>query len=644
MRTIVCFLCLCLCAATIVAQDDAWEDFAEDFALDEEVAENEDWQDYLLELKELHEHPLNINTATYEQLSQLPFLTDEQIEDIHAYIYVHGEMKTLGELMLLPRLDGETRRRLRFFVYAGEAPKPKKGFFGRIRQEFNTRLDIPLYYRRGYMVDNGYRDDALYHRMRYTLKSNHLQAGLRIEKDSGERFYDSHGGYVLLKDVGRLHRLVVGDYRAGFGEGLVMGGGSWNIKSNPTMRAQTGLRPMTGMSESGFLRGAAATLDAGRGWSVSAFASYQSVDATLTGQGDVKTFVTTGYHRTGAEKEKKHNTQSATAGANVDWHHGSLYVGATGYYQSFSRTLSPGDEAYRRIYPSGSHFGAMGVHYGYRWRDLVMAGETATNADRWGIATLNRLTYILSAQHRFTVVQRYYSSDYYSFHAAAMGESSRVQNENGVLVHWRGEPWGGWHFVAYADFFYHRWPTYGMTHSNQGQEVMGQATYTPDGRHEFMASYRWKNKETYDNPDPHHRAKAQWTFTPNVRWKVRASTVLHCSTSGAGVGVQALAQYALPHPALQWSATLAYAHTPDYQTRVYFYEPSLYQTISNASLYGHCVHGALTARWTTCRDHLVIEGRYTMLRFFDRTEQSSAMQTIYSPWKNDLQVQVRVKF
>ena len=61
----------------------------------------------------MHESPLNINTATREELSQLPFLTFKQIEDIHAYIYMHGPMLSLGELQLTGSLDYETRKMLR---------------------------------------------------------------------------------------------------------------------------------------------------------------------------------------------------------------------------------------------------------------------------------------------------------------------------------------------------------------------------------------------------------------------------------------------------------------------------------------------------------------------------------------------------
>ncbi|MCF0196356.1 MAG: helix-hairpin-helix domain-containing protein [Bacteroidaceae bacterium] len=637
---LVCFLC----ATTSLAQSYSWEDFADEMAVDEELAENEEWQYQLLELKELHDKPLNINTATIEDLCQLPFLSEEQIEQIHAYIYLHGEMKTLGELMLVPLLDADTRKKLRLFVRAEPVPKKEENFWGRVKHDLSTRLDIPLYYRKGFLVEkNGYRGDALGHRLRYTLNTKHLKANIQLKKDAGERYYDSHGGFASLKDIKAIDLIVLGDYRIGMGEGLVLGTGTWNVKNAPATRPQSGLRPMTSLSENDFLRGAAASLRLGKQWKLLVFASHQQLDATLTPQGEVKTFITSGYHRTDTELEKRHNTRATTVGGDVTWKKRHAYVGVTGYYETFSRTLNPGSEVYRRIYPIGTHFGVAGIHYGYKYRNLTMAGETAYSTNRNGVATLNRIQYAFSSLHSAGILQRYYSDNYHSFHSSAMGENSKVQNENGVLVYWRGETWSGLQMMAYADFFFMRWPPYGMTHSNQGQELMGQVNYTLSRHHSLTLSYRWKNKERYDKPDPHHRLKAQWTFTPTEQWKCTVHGALHHTTEGTGLGIQAGVQQALEQPSLRWSCSMAYAHTPSYDARLYFYEPSLYNSVSSVSLYGRCLRGVAAIRWSCWKKRLTLEARYALLRYLDRDRQSDDLQTIYSPWKNDIQLQVRMQ-
>lgn len=629
------------------AQSYGWQDFLSEItSLSEEEAESDEWLQYVQELQVIHENPFNINTATVADLQQLPFLNQQQIEAIHAYIYLHGQMQTLGELKLVPTLDAKARRCLPLFVYAGKPEKRTKfsDLFAHLRHDFSTRLDIPLYYRRGYMLDKGgYRGDPLYHRIRYNIGNQYLQAAVRLEKDPGERFYDSHGGYVMLQQVGIFQRAIVGDYRAAFGEGLVFGGGSWHTKSAPTLHPQGGLRPMTSMSESGFFRGAAATLQLAPQWQLTALFSRQAYDATLTPRGEVQTLITSGQHRTETEYAKLHNTHATLFGADVTWAKDKFYVGTTGYYQTFDRPLQPGTAAYRAIYPRGYDFGVAGLHYGFRWRDLIVGGETSLSMQHTALATTHRATYIVNARHRISLVQRYYDEQYYSFHASAMGESSRVQNENGVLLHWQGEPWSGWQLAAYTDFFYHRWPTYGMRHSNSGQECMAQIGYTPVSRHTLTFTYRFKTKETYDTPDPHHRLQAQWTFLPSKPWRIQLRGALHQTVDGCGYGLSAVVGQEVLHPSLRWSCSMAYAHTPSYLARIYFYEPSLYQTVSSLSLYGQSLRATATLRWTTWKGRMMLEGRYALLHYFDREEQSSGLQTIYSPSKSDVQLQVRLR-
>ena len=121
-------------------------------------------------------------------------------------------MQTLAELRLVPLIDDATRRWIPLFMYAEpEQQETDKRLFSRLRHDFSTRLDIPLYYRLGQQQENGYRGDALYHRMRYQIgNSRHFQAGLRVEKDAGERYYDSYGAYAMLHDVGILDKLGAG--------------------------------------------------------------------------------------------------------------------------------------------------------------------------------------------------------------------------------------------------------------------------------------------------------------------------------------------------------------------------------------------------------------------------------------------------
>ena len=70
----------------------------------------ESWENTYDELCELETHPINLNTATREELETLPFLDDQQIQDLCEYIYKYGGMKSWGELALISSLDANRQK------------------------------------------------------------------------------------------------------------------------------------------------------------------------------------------------------------------------------------------------------------------------------------------------------------------------------------------------------------------------------------------------------------------------------------------------------------------------------------------------------------------------------------------------------
>ena len=621
----------------------SWDDFVQEYAADEELLDEENRLLCLEELKQLHEHPLNINTASVDDFSQIPFLNEQQIESIHAYIYLHGPMQTLGELLLLPLIDAQTYRWLPLFVYAGEGEKKKDGLFSHLKNDLSSRIDIPLYKRKGYSVTNGYAGNALYHRIRYEVgNSRHFRAGFHTEKDAGERYFDSYSGFALLKDVGILKTAVVGDYRIGLGEGVALGGSTWFSKSAPASKTQSGIKPLTSTDEINFLRGAAATLRLGKKWEVTAFASYRQKDATLNTDGQIQTLQTSGYHRTASEQKNKNSAAATTAGGGVAWQDKGFHLGATGYYMHFNKEMNPGTAPYRRYYPKGQNFGVGSIYYGYSKYRLCIAGETAYSTEKSGFGTLNRVQWIISKRYTLSAVQRFYGYKYNSFLSGAFAENSSAQNESGFLLHLKAQPLERWQFICYADLFHNPWPRYRMTHASTGQEMMIELSYKINDKNNLQVRYQLKRKEQADVMEPHHRAKLQWTCTPSSIWKLQTTGWLHTVLGSKGWSLQQTASCNIPKPCIRLALMAAYFHTDDYNSRIYLYEPSLYSSVSSGQFFGEGIHGVCTARWTSPNKHWILEGKYSLCKYFDRSEQGSALQTIYNSWKNDISLQLRV--
>ena len=260
-------------------------------------------------------------------------------------------------------------------------------------------------------------------------------------------------------------------------------------------------------------------------------------------------------------------------------------------------------------------------------------------------ATLNRASWNSNSRYTLSLLGRYYNRNYHSFLATAFAENSSVQNESGMLLHLKAQPGAGWQVTAYADFFHHPWPRYRMTRSSSGQDFMAQADYTPgDGAHTIGLRYQLKRKEQADLMEPHHRVRAQWTFVPRACWRLQTTALLHHLLGETGTALQHTLRYTSPADRLRLALTASYFHAPEYSTRLYVFEPALYNSVSSAVLYGHGLHGALTARITSRNGRWMGEAKYSLYRYFDRDVQSSGLQTIKSPWRNDLSFQLRFKF
>ena len=636
--------------------DMSWDDFVQSLCYDEESMGEEAWMQYIEQLEWLHSHPLDINTATPEDMALLPFLTPAQIEAIQAYVHLDGPMKSLGELALIPAIDYQTRQVLPLFFIVGHTKRSdgkKGGWFRNMHNTVDSRMDIPLYYRKGYQTGK-YAGSPLYNRIRYSLESDHVNIGAHVKKDPGERFYDSFGGYAMIHNKGFVRTAIIGDYRAGWGEGLVISRGTSTSKSNLMSNTSQGIRPMTGMAESGFLRGVAITLGRQADWnqrpkfsmSGTLFASYRALDATLDAEGNAKTIVENGYHRTETEIAKKNNTRSALIGAHLQADFGHFSVGATGYWQHFDRMLAPGKDKYRRWYPRGQDFGVIGIHGGYSYYRWTASAEVAYSTENGGIASLGRVQWLANRNLRIGILGRYYSHRFYSFQAAAIGENSRVQNETGAMIRIEARPWQRLELTGYADFFADYWPRYGMTSSSQGQEAMIEGKFSASAKHTISLRYQMKRKAANDILLPQHRLKAQWTFMATEKWKLQSTAIANmANTRPLGFGVGQLVQgKMLKEDALRLGLMAGYFHAPDYMTRIYLYEPSMWNSTSSTSYYGHGFRFAATLRYTFPKSHWMVEAKYGITHMLDRDIISSGHQEILSATKQDISIQIKMEY
>lgn len=486
-----------------------------------ESEETIDYDSFYEDLLFCAQNPINLNRATREQLEKLPFLSDIQIENIISYVYESGQIQTIYELQLIEGLDMTDIRRMLPFVVAGEAADSnKKVYWSDLlkygKNELFFRLDKGLETKEGYQFlpeedvnatqanANNYLGNEIYNSLKYRFHyKDRIQFGLTGEKDAGEQFwgttykgYDFYSFHAQFNNFGKFKTIVVGDFRANFGQGLVlhpefgMGKSSYVLNVSPR---SSGLKKFSSTDESNFFRGGGATVRLGK-FDFSVFYSNKMIDGD-TVKGTFSTIITTGYHRTLGELNKKHMVNQQIAGGNATYTNMNLQVGVTMVHTMLDYSLMPNKSVYNYFYFSGKKQTTGGVFYRYRWKKLNLFGETAMT-NNGSIAILNGCYFSPLSQVSLVVLHRHYSPEYDTFYASSFSETSRINNENGLYLGAEVRPFRKWKFAAYADSYQFPWPKYGIDAPSIGYDYLFQADFVPKRNIAMYWRFKFEEKQT----------------------------------------------------------------------------------------------------------------------------------------------------
>ncbi|MBV5282992.1 MAG: helix-hairpin-helix domain-containing protein [Paludibacter sp.] len=487
------------------------------------TAENDediDYDTFYEELMYFSENKINLNKTKREELERLPFLSDIQVENIISHIYRFGALQTIYELQLIDGLDMTDIRRMLPFVIVGEGMNNNKKIYWRDlmlygKNELFFRLDKGLESKEGYQFlpeeeentaeENAkkYIGDAFYHSLKYRFHyKDRVQVGVTAEKDAGEQFigkmhtgYDFYSITAQLKEMGKFKTLVVGDFRANFGQGLVlrtdfgMGKSSYVLNVIPR---NSGLKKYGSTDENNFFRGVGATVRLGK-FDVSAFYSNKMIDAD-TVNGSFSSRYTTGLHRTIAEMSKKHTVNQQVIGGNVTFTYSKIQLGFTAINSLFDNRLQPVRATYNYFYFAGKQQTTAGLHYRMRWQKLNVFGETAMT-DNGALATINGFSFIPLSQVNLVVMHRYYSPEYDTFYASAFAETSRINNESGFYLGAEIRPYKKWKISVYADSYRFPWAKYGIDVPSVGADYLLQADYAAKRNISMFWRFKYEGKQ-----------------------------------------------------------------------------------------------------------------------------------------------------
>jgi len=681
----ILMLILMICSHPVLSQnkenttENVIARIVEDMAANSE--ENIDFTTLEEDLTYFAENPINLNNTSKETLQKLQFLSDQQIENLLYYLYRNKPMHSIYELQLVEGFDEFTIQNLLPFVYVGNmATSPfkipsLKTIFKYGKNEWIGRFDRTLEQKAGfaatpndslaYATNQKYLGDPNYYAMRYSFRyRDQINAGITAEKDAGEPFwsrshkgFDFYSAFLELNHFGVVQTFVAGNFRANFGQGLVLHPEMTYGKTNDVLNVlpqNGGLSKCSSSDEYNYLRGIGLTLGLGH-TEVSAFYSYRFLDGDTTG-GTVATIRKDGYHRTQAEQSTKNTIGMQVMGGNIQWHAASFRAGFTFNDTRLSLPYQPKKSAYRFYSFSGTHQWVGGINYQYQWLSFRFFGETALT-DQNAMATIDGCSFTPTSRTQIIALYRHYSTRYSVLLANSFAESGSIQNEEGFYLGFVTNPIKHWQFSMATDSYRFPWLNYSVSRPSSGYDFLVTAHYLSPRSLELFWKVRYRQKEqneptTAPTYSTGTYSTTQFYFSLNyalnrpfslkniivVNTAQDAQTSLH-----AGYVMTQDFTYTPTRLPLVINVRYEFFDAPQYDTRLYLYEKDLLYVFSIPMLYGKGSRAYLNIHYDFNR-RLSLWGKIAQTVYEDVSSIGSGLDKIAHRHRTDLRMMVRVKF
>jgi hypothetical protein len=684
MKNLVIFILFFgnLCLSNLIAQDSTEYSFRQ---LQENITEILSQSDEEINLDELTDYlyqlttnPVKINSADDSEIRRLFWLTEFQIINVIRYTQKNGLIHSVYELPYIEGFSEQDAKLLAPFLNFENAESKKKNdcYFRFNNQMLLLRSSRVLEKQAGFKTDNSSRfvgtPGSFY--TRYHIYNENFSAGITGEKDSGEEFFtgsnskgfDFYSFHLQLSNLGLLKTIILGDYKLNFGDGLITGT-ALNLGKTPSVLSSayqnSGVTRYTATNENNFFRGVAFTLLQGKK-ELSLFYSNHAVDANVV-QFDtvnnkvteVSSLQTSGLHTTHAEISDKDAIKNQALGAHLKFRGIYSEFGFTLLYNKFPALINPTIEPYNADYFRGTSNYNLGVNFRIRTGNILWFGEEAYSKSK-SFALLNGVQAHPFSGMLLNVIYRNYDAKYQAMFGNAFGENTRNQNEKGLYFGIQCNLVKYIALTGYADFFYFPKLRYGVDMPSEGQEYMGQLTFSPNSNFQLYVQYRINQKEENEilvqSPANIVISKGTEHTRLGISYRVNSSLTLlnrleysSCSkeqsTSSDGYFIAQDVDYKIPVMPVRLYARYAIFDVNSYDSRIYAYESDILYTFSMPSFYNKGFRFCFMAKISPVKiADLWI--KYSVTQYSDKETISSGLYEINGNHKSEVCIQLLLHF
>jgi hypothetical protein len=678
------FSCTKLFAQETNISGQTLEDLIENLAVN--LDENIDYTGLYDDLNFYLNDPLNLNTATIEDLEKLQILNDFQIKSLLNYIYKTGKMLSVYELQLVYGFSEQDITNILPFItvknISSNEPLNLKNALKYGNNQFFLRSQKVLEEQVGYSpisdsallakpnsryLGNSYK---IYAKYKYNYK-NKIYAGFTAEKDPGEDFFsgsnksgfDYYSAHLQINDIGIIKTLSIGDYQAKFGQGLVLGsnmGGGKNSNVLNIRRKAQGLKKYSSTNENEFMRGVGTTI-ALKNIEISVFYSQKNIDANISDSinndiSDVSSFQISGLHSIPSELIDEKAIGEQIFGGNISFNQRNFKVGITALNYQYSANLNKKINPENQFDFRGNQNSNLSIDYQFRFLDFNFFGEEAIS-ESGGKAFFNGMLINLAPQISLSALHRYYDRNYQSNYGNAFAESSGNSNESGLYFGIEVHPIKHWKISGYFDNYKFQWIKSGIDAPSSGYDWFLQADYYP--LRTLSMYLKFKNEEKQVNQSStsgidklvsQRNLKIRFHLNSLINEQITLKSRIETSSfsegnedTDYGYLVYQDVFYTFKKTPLSINMRFAIFDTDSYDSRIYAYESDILYAFSIPAYYSKGTRTYLNLKYSI-GNFMDIWLRYSQTYYSNLDVISSGLTQINGNTKSEIKAQVRIRF
>jgi hypothetical protein len=627
---------------------------------------------------QLLSNPINLNSATADELRLLNILTESQVSKFIAYRAKYGNLLTVYELQAVPGFDLQVINKIIPFVVVKD---PASALDGNILKRLTTgkNMYVITRFERSLQKNAGFQSqesnkrfqgspDKMYLRLR-SSNTGDYSFGLTGEKDPGEKItwssgqrqygFDYLSTHLQLINKGKIKNLIIGDFQYQFGQGLVLGNAFGLGKGGETIttarKSNLGFLPYTSINEAGYMRGLATTVQMSRFISFSGFYSAAKRDANIQ-DGEIPTFSAlnvSGLHRNLDELDLRKKITERNYGAVLNYKNSAVDAGIIFNSIDFNIPIAKNPTAYNQFSFQGKHNTNLSAFLNYTMGNVTFFSEAGKSVHGGAGIVAGALT-SLQSNLDMAVVYRNYQKNFYSFYANAFSEGTNPQDESGIYWGWKYRFSKKYNLSGYTDLFRFPWLRFRSYKPSNGNEFLFRFNYQPTKKIAMFIQFRQETKvrntaegsATYQT-SPGTKQNLAMSFDyelhPMVRMKTRAQfskfTFDHTSSSGMTM----LQDLIFNISKFQFTARYAIFDTQNFDNRQYVYENDVWLAFSLPMYNGRGVRNYLMAEYKFNK-HWSLWIRYSRSYYQDTDAIGDGVQKISGNHKDDVKMQVMIRF